>query len=46
MPEDRTVQEVFKNIPEGKRASGKPRTGWLDDVENDVKREGVRSWRK
>jgi len=42
VPEDRTAKEVFKNIPEGKRASGKPRTRWLDDV----KKVGVRSWRK
>jgi hypothetical protein len=25
---------------------GKPRKGWLDDVENDLKKMDVRSWRK
>jgi hypothetical protein len=41
MREDETAKEVFKNIPEVKRTSGKSRTRWLDDVENDVKRVGV-----
>lgn len=46
MPEDRTAKQAFKNTPEGKRTSGKPRTRWLDDVENYVKKVGVKSWRK
>jgi hypothetical protein len=46
MPEERTVNKVFKNIPVGKRSVGKPRKGRLDDVENDLKKMGVRGWRK
>lgn len=46
MREDRTAQEVFENIPEGKGTGGKPRTRWLDDVKNYMKKVGVRSWRK
>jgi len=42
MSEERTVKKVFKNIPEGKRSVGKPRKRWLDDVENDLKKMGVR----
>jgi hypothetical protein len=45
MPEERTVKKVFKNIPEGKMSVGKPRKRWLDDVENDLKKMGVRGWR-
>jgi hypothetical protein len=46
MPHERTVKKVFKNILEGKRSFGKPRQRWLDDVENDLKKMGVRGWRK
>jgi hypothetical protein len=41
MPEDRTVREVFKNIPEGKRSIGKPRKRLLDNVENYLKKMDV-----
>jgi hypothetical protein len=46
VPEERTVTEVFKNAPEEKRSVGKPRKSWFDDVENDLKKTGVRGWRK
>jgi hypothetical protein len=37
---------VFKNIPEGKRSVRKPRKRWLGDVENDLKKMGVRGCRE
>jgi hypothetical protein len=37
-----TVKKVFKDILEGKGSFGKPRKRWLDDVENDLKKMGVR----
>ena len=45
MPEKRAV-ELFKNISEGKRSVEEPRKRWLNDVKNDVKKIGVRGWRK
>jgi hypothetical protein len=42
MSEERTVKNVLKNIPQRKRSVGKPRKRWLDDVDNDVKKIGVR----
>jgi hypothetical protein len=46
-PEERTVNKVFKKIPEGKNCllERKKKT-WLDGVENDMKKTVVISWRK
>jgi hypothetical protein len=46
MSEERTVKKVFKNTLEGKSSVGKPRKRWLCDVKNDLKKMGVRGWRK
>lgn len=46
MPKERSVKKPFKNIPEEKRSIGKPRKRWLGDNENDLKKMGVKGWRK
>jgi hypothetical protein len=38
----RTVKQVFKNTPEGKRSVGKPKKKWLDDAENGLKEISVK----
>ena len=43
---ERSVKKLFKNIPEEKRSIGKPRKRWLGDNENDLKKMGVKGWRK
>ena len=42
MPGDRAVKKMFMDTPEGRRSVGKPRKLWLDYVENDLKKVGVR----
>jgi hypothetical protein len=44
MLQERTLNKESKNIPEGKRSTGKPRKKWLDDVENDLKKINFRGW--
>jgi hypothetical protein len=36
---------VFNAKPEGRRAVGRPRLRWLDDVGADIKALGVKMWR-
>jgi hypothetical protein len=40
------VREVFKCVQQGKKSVGKPIYRWLDDVENNLKKAGVKGWRK
>jgi len=44
MSEERTLKKGSKNITEGKRSTGKPRRKWLDNVENDLKKNNFRGW--
>lgn len=46
MSEDRAVKKVYRGNPGGKRCKGRPRKRWLEDVENDLRKMGVRRWRK
>jgi hypothetical protein len=41
-----SLRKVFKNIPEGKNFIVKSRRRSWDDVQNDLKKMGVRGWRK
>lgn len=45
MPESSVVKKVYKGKPGGRRLQGRPRKRWLDDVEEDLRRMGVRRWR-
>jgi hypothetical protein len=42
IPEERTVKQVFKNIPEGERSFGKRRKRWLNATKSDLTKMGVR----
>ena len=45
LSEERAVKMVFKNTVEGKRSLGNPRKRWLNEVESDLMKMGVRGWR-
>ncbi|PSN38229.1 hypothetical protein C0J52_22200 [Blattella germanica] len=42
----RTVKRIFEGNPGGRRYGGRPRLRCLDCLEEDLRRMGVRRWRK
>ena len=46
MQQERTVKKVFKNVSEDKKIRWKARKKWLGHGENDLKKMGVRGWRR
>jgi hypothetical protein len=46
MAEDNTVQRIKRWKPISKRAIGRPKTRWKDDVLQDIKNMNVRNWKK
>jgi len=46
MEEDRMPKKIFTQELEGTRRRGRPRKGWKEEVERDLKVLGVRRWRK
>jgi hypothetical protein len=45
MPETRSVKKVFLGKADGRRR-GRPRKRWLDDLEEDLRKLGVKGWRR
>jgi hypothetical protein len=44
--EKRTPERVLEWKPIGRRIRGRPRKGWIEDIEEDVQIMGIRGWRK
>ena len=45
MGEERVVNRLYQNTPEGSRSVRRPRLRWVDDVREDLRRMGVTNWR-
>jgi hypothetical protein len=46
MPETRSVKRVFLGKHNGRRRRGRPRKRWLDDLEEDLRKLGVKGRRR
>jgi transcription termination factor 2 len=45
MDETRSVKKIFEEKLEGRRGRGRPRLRWINDVEDDLRKLGVKQWR-
>ena len=45
MKETGSVKKIFEGKIEGRRSRGRPRHRWIDDVEDDLRKLGVKRWR-
>ena len=43
--EIRSVKKIFEGKLEGRTGTGRPRLRWIDDVEDDLRKLGVKRWR-
>ena len=46
MNETRSVKKIFGGKFEGRRGKGRPRLRWINDGEDDLRKLGVKRWRK
>ena len=45
MNETRSVKKSFEGKLEGRRGRGQPRLRWINNVEDDLRKLGVKRWR-
>jgi hypothetical protein len=45
MDETGSVNKIFEGKLEGRRSSGRPILRWINDVEGDLRKLGVKRWR-
>ena len=46
MNETRSVKKISEGKLEGRRSRGRPRLRWINDVEDDLRKLGVKRWRR
>jgi hypothetical protein len=45
MEEHRDPKKALERKPRGRRMRGKPCTRWIDNVEDDLRKMGIKRWR-
>jgi hypothetical protein len=45
MDKTRSVKKIFEGKLEGRRGRGRSRLRWINDVEDDLRKLGVKHWR-
>jgi hypothetical protein len=45
MDETGSVKKIFEGKLEGRRGRGRPRLRWINDMEDDLRKLGVKRWR-
>jgi len=45
MNETRSVKKIFEGKLEGRRCKGRPIFRWINDVEDDLRKLGVKRWK-
>jgi hypothetical protein len=45
MEQRRDPKKALKGKPRGRRKRGKPRTRWIDNVEDGLRKMGIKRWR-
>jgi hypothetical protein len=46
MDETRSVKKIFEGKLEGRRGRERPRFRWINDVEDDLRKLGLKRWRR
>ena len=46
MNETRSLKKIFEGKLEGRRGRRRPTLRWIDDVEDDLRKLGVKQWRR
>jgi len=46
MPNEGVAKAIYKWKPYGTRPEGRPRLRWEDDVRNDLRKMGVKNWKR